>query len=53
VDSNEIFFVASGITDGPLLDGVRYRRGIAETHSLVLNRESGTWRMVRAEHRIE
>ena len=48
VQSDEVFFAATGITDGPLLDGVRYRSGIAETQSLVLRAETGTRRTVFA-----
>ncbi len=52
VTSNEIFFSATGVTDGPLLDGVRYRSGRAETHSLVLRAETGTRRLIRAGHML-
>lgn len=50
VSSDEIFFVATGITDGPLLKGVRYRGNLAETESLVLRCETGTRRIIHAEH---
>ncbi|RME83906.1 MAG: class II fructose-bisphosphatase [Caldilineae bacterium] len=53
VTGNEIFFAATGVTDGPLLDGVRYRSGRAETHSLVLRAETGTRRLIRAEHLLK
>lgn len=52
VASNEIFFAATGITDGSLLAGVRYRGDEAETESLVLRCETGTRRTVRTEHLI-
>jgi len=52
VAGREIFFAATGITDGRLLAGVRYRRGCAETESLVLRCETGTRRLIRAEHAI-
>ncbi|MFN2305174.1 MAG: class II fructose-bisphosphatase, partial [Anaerolineales bacterium] len=35
VRSDDTFFVATGISDGPLLDGVSYSEGYAHTHSLV------------------
>ena len=35
VASDDTFFVATGISDGPLLDGVSYSGGMAHTHSLV------------------
>lgn len=52
VRSDEIFFAATGISDGPLLDGVRYQSGRASTHSLVLRGETGTLRRIYAEHTI-
>lgn len=52
VRSDEIFFAATGIADGPLLDGVRYQSGRASTHSLVLRGETGTLRRIYAEHNI-
>jgi fructose-1,6-bisphosphatase II len=53
VASNQIFFTATGISDGPLLDGVRYHGDRAETHSLILRCETGTRRIIRAEHLVE
>lgn len=50
VNSNEVFFVATGITDGLLLHGVRYQRDRAETNSLILRCETRTRRVVFAEH---
>jgi fructose-1,6-bisphosphatase II len=52
VTSDQVFFAATGITDGPLLSGVRYHGGRAETHSLILRGETGTRRLVYAEHAI-
>lgn len=51
--TNEVFFAATGITGGPLLDGVSYHGGRAETHSLVLRGETGTMRSIRAEYTVE
>ena len=53
VTSNQIYFAATGVTHGPLLNGVRYRGNIALTHSLLLRCETGTRRMIQAEHSIE
>ena len=53
VGSNQIFFAATGITDSPLLAGVNYRGAYAETASLVLRGETGTRRLIHAEHRLE
>ena len=53
VSSNEIIFSATGITDGPLLDGVRYHGNRAETQSLTLRCDTKTRRIIHAEHLIE
>lgn len=50
INSEHIFFTATGIADGPLLDGVRYEGRMAETHSLVLRAETGTRRIIHADH---
>ncbi|MGE9809336.1 MULTISPECIES: class II fructose-bisphosphatase [unclassified Janibacter] len=52
VSSDNCFFVATGITDGELLKGVRYRSGGATTHSLVMRSKSGTIRRIESEHRL-
>jgi fructose-1,6-bisphosphatase II len=51
VAGDEIFFSATGITDGELLKGVRYRGEGATTHSLVMRAKSGTIRRMEATHR--
>jgi len=51
VSSDNVFFAATGITDGELLDGVRYFGGGAKTHSVVMRSRSGTIRFVEATHR--
>ncbi|MDY6827463.1 MAG: class II fructose-bisphosphatase [Bacillota bacterium] len=48
----DLFFAATGITDGDMLDGVRYRGRTAETHSLVMRGMTGTIRNVRATHTL-
>ena len=50
VDSDEIFFSATGITDSALLESLRYHSTYAETHSLLLRSETRTRRFIRAEH---
>jgi fructose-1,6-bisphosphatase II len=50
--SGECYFVASGITDGQLLRGVRYGPGGAITHSLVMRSRSGTIRTIEAQHQF-
>jgi fructose-1,6-bisphosphatase II len=52
VSSDNVFFVATGVTDGELLNGVRYRAGGATTHSLVMRSKSGTIRTILSEHRL-
>lgn len=50
VCSNEIFFAATGITNGSLLSGVHYHGEEAETQSLVVRAESRTRRFIRSEY---
>ncbi|GGC68920.1 class II fructose-bisphosphatase [Hoyosella rhizosphaerae] len=52
VSGDNVFFVATGITDGDLLRGVRYRAGGATTQSIVMRSKSGTVRMIEAYHRL-
>jgi fructose-1,6-bisphosphatase II len=52
VTSDDAFFAATGITDGELLAGVRYRSGGATTHSLVMRARSGTVRNIYSEHQL-
>ncbi|MDH2428852.1 class II fructose-bisphosphatase [Sphaerisporangium sp. TRM90804] len=52
VSSDDVFFAASGVTDGELMGGVRYRAGVAVTHSLVMRGRSGTVRKVESEHQL-
>lgn len=53
VNGNDVFFAATGITDGSLLRGVRYWPDGATTHSMVMRSRSGTVRWVEAEHSFE
>jgi fructose-1,6-bisphosphatase II len=53
VASDNVFFAATGITDGELLDGVKYFGSGARTHSLVMRSKSGTVREVIAQHRLD
>jgi fructose-1,6-bisphosphatase II len=52
VASDDVFFAATGITDGELMAGVRYRAGGATTHSLVMRARSGTIRSITSEHQL-
>ncbi|MCH1514987.1 MAG: class II fructose-bisphosphatase [Acidimicrobiales bacterium] len=53
VSGNNCFFAATGITDGDLLEGVRYTAGMAHTESLVMRSKSGTVRLIKAHHRLD
>jgi fructose-1,6-bisphosphatase II len=51
VSGDDVFFAATGITDGDLLKGVRYWGDGARTQSLVMRSKSGTIRTIDATHR--
>jgi len=51
VSGEDVFFAATGITDGELLQGVRFRGDGATTQSLVMRSKSGTIRKMDATHR--
>ncbi len=52
VASDDIFFAATGITNGDLLDGVKYFKDGAQTDSLVMRGLTGTVRRIIATHRL-
>ena len=52
VSSEDVFFAATGITDGELLKGVRYFGDGARTDSLVVRGLTGTVRQITATHSI-
>lgn len=52
VVADDCFFVATGITDGELLSGVRYSAGKAFTESIVMRSRSGTIRKITSEHQL-
>ncbi len=52
VKGDDAFFVATGITDGELMRGVRYRAGGITTDSLVMRARSGTIRSITSEHKL-
>jgi fructose-1,6-bisphosphatase II len=53
VSGDNTFFVATGVTDGGLVDGVRRKGPMIRTESIVLRSRSGTARRVIAEHLAE
>jgi fructose-1,6-bisphosphatase II len=50
VSSQRVFFAATGITSGVLLQGVDYRGNQAKTHSMVIRGETGTRRMIHTHY---
>lgn len=53
VRSDNTFFVATGVTDGELVRGVRREGEVITTESIVLRSRSGTVRRVIADHLVE
>ncbi|MDQ6825483.1 MAG: class II fructose-bisphosphatase [Candidatus Eremiobacteraeota bacterium] len=52
VKGDDITFVATGITDGDLVRGVRFFGNGARTHSIIMNSRSSTVRFVETTHRF-
>jgi fructose-1,6-bisphosphatase II len=50
IGGESVMFAATGITGSEILDGVRFRKGGARTHSVVMRRASGTIRFIHAHH---
>ncbi len=46
----EVMFAATGVTDGPMLKGVRRQTGGAQTHSIIMRSKTGTVRDIHAHH---
>ena len=53
VKGDDVIFAATGITDGEILQGVRFYGNIATTHTVVMRKSSGTIRFIDARHRID
>jgi fructose-1,6-bisphosphatase II len=53
VAGDDLFVAATGVTDGALMQGVRYTKGGAVTDSLVMRSRSGTFRRIQATHAFE
>lgn len=51
--SGNVMFIATGVTNGSYLDGVRYVSGGAMTHSVVMRSQTGTIRDIRAHHKFD
>ncbi len=52
VSSDEVFFAATGVTDGDWLDGVQYEGATIHTSSIVMRAGSGTLRYIKAMHKL-
>jgi fructose-1,6-bisphosphatase II len=52
VKNDDVTFVATGITDGDLVRGVRFFGNGARTHSIIMNSRSSTVRFVETVHRF-
>jgi fructose-1,6-bisphosphatase II len=52
VRGQDVFFCATGITDGELVPGVRYDHGAVRTSSIVMRSKSGTIREVNSLHQL-
>ncbi len=53
IRGDDVLFVATAITDGDFLHGVRYTKDATRTESVVMRSLTGTVRFVEAEHRLE
>ena len=53
VKNDDVFFAATGITEGHLLRGVTFSAGGALTHTVVMRGKSGTVRFIEARHRFD
>ena len=49
--SGDVVVAATGVTDGPLLSGVRFRGNVVETETIVYRSVTGTVRRIQAQHR--
>ena len=52
VASDNVFFAATGVTDGEFLSGVKYQGDLIKTTSMVMRSKSGTIRYVEALHQL-
>ncbi len=52
VTGDNVFFVATGVTDGEMLEGVRFSGDTITTHSIVMRSKSGTIREVKSEQAL-
>lgn len=50
--SGDVIFAATGVTNGTMLDGVKWERGFVNTHTVVMRSKTGTIRYIRARTRV-
>ena len=48
----DLTFTATGVLDGPLLQGVTYQSGTMKTYSVVMRVETGTVRFLETIHKV-
>ena len=53
INSDDVFFAATGVSSGELLKGVHYTRGRARTQSIAMRSRSGTIRWIDSWHNLE
>lgn len=53
VKERHVIFAATGVTDGEILQGVKYKGQYVDTHSLVMHGTRGTIRFIQARHRLD
>lgn len=53
IDSDDVFFAATGVSSGEFLKGVRYFSGGAQTQSIAMRARSGTVRWIDASHNFD
>jgi fructose-1,6-bisphosphatase II / sedoheptulose-1,7-bisphosphatase len=49
----DVLFAATGVTQGSLLDGVRWTGNTVTTHTMVMRAKTGTIRWIKAQHDAE
>ena len=49
--SGDVIFAATGVTNGSMLDGVKWEQGYVNTHTIVMRSKTGTVRYIRARSR--
>ncbi|MEM9750194.1 MAG: class II fructose-bisphosphatase [Pseudomonadota bacterium] len=49
--SGDVMFAATGVTNGSMLDGVKFESGHVHTHTIVMRSKTGTVRYIKARSR--